>query len=939
MKPGRNDPCFCGSGKKYKKCCGQDQSATNAAHYPCSIADSNLRRDRQRLVSLECTEFNRLLTLANAGRHAEVEAKAHTLVSTNPTFGLIWKALGASQLMQGKDALQALQRAAEFSQDDPETHAILGLAYQNRGRFDDAVASYRKALLIEPDHVMTLVNMGNAMRNLGHLDNALESYRRALDIDPGMTDAHNNLGNVLRELGRLDEAVRSFRHVIEIRPNFAAAHGNLGNALLELGQLNTAVESYRQALDIDPDLTEVHNNLGNALRELGRISDAVASYCRALDIEPNMPEAHNNLGNALRDSGDLDEAVASYRRAIKLKPSYAEAYGNVGDVLLQLGRTDEAVASYQRALEIKPRYAAARSNLGNALHLLGRLDDAVISYRCALEINPELIEAHFNLGNALRDRGDLNEAVESYCWAIKLNPSYAKAHNKLAAVLLDLGQHEEAVASYRRALEIEPGMSEAHNNLGNALQDLDRLDEAVECYRRAIEVRPSYADAHFNLGNALLAKVRLDDAGESYRRALALNPTFATAHTNLGIVLRLQSRTSEAEASCHRAIEIAPESASAIAFLGELHADKGEFAEAEQLFKRAISIEPNFPEAWAGIVRCRKMGDSDANWLGAAQRIVDQRLRPRQEINLRFAIGKYFDDMKDFERAFSSYQRANALTKMHASKYDRQGVTGVVDWITQTFDRKWLRESRGDAIPSERPVLVVGMPRSGTTLVEQILASHPAVYGAGELTFWGTAMGANESPLAEGETRASKSRKLGREYLQLLQNLSADALRVVDKMPANFLHLGLIYAALPNAHIIHMQRNPIDTCLSIHFQYFAIAYSYACDLEDLAHYYSEYVRVMDHWRSVLPNGTVLDVPYEGLIEDQGYWSRQMVDFLGLPWDQRCIEFHQTRRTVVTTSRWQVRQKINNASVGRWHNYDKFVGPLRRLLNLVPNRGL
>jgi hypothetical protein len=220
-------------------------------------------------------------------------------------------------------------------------------------------------------------------------------------------------------------------------------------------------------------------------------------------------------------------------------------------------------------------------------------------------------------------------------------------------------------------------------------------------------------------------------------------------------------------------------------------------------------------------------------------------------------------------------------------------------------------------------VLIVGMPRSGTTLAEQILASHPQVQGAGELPFWNAAAGRWIAP-PSGE---STLRQFAEDYLAVLDEASPDAPRVVDKMPANFMFLGLIHAALPRARIIHLTRNPIDTCLSIYFQNFGTVHAYANDLDDLAHYYGQYLRVMDHWRRVLPTGVLLDVPYEALVENPEHWSRAMIEHIALPWHARCLEFHATARMVSTFSKWQVRQPIHRASVARWRHYEKFLGPL------------
>jgi tetratricopeptide (TPR) repeat protein len=484
-------------------------------------------------------------------------------------------------------------------------------------------------------------------------------------------------------------------------------------------------------------------------------------------------------------------------------------------------------------------------------------------------------------------------------------------------------------------VQIRPGYAEAHHNLGDALLRLGRPDDAVASYQRALAHSPDFAEAHNNLGNAQCGLGLLDDALASYRRALQLRPDFPAAHANLGIALRLAGQADAAEASCRRALAIDPNFAASIAALAEISADQGRFAEAEQLFQRAIAVEPETAEAWVGISRLRKMTAADAAWLAQAQRIAARPLPPQKQVQLRYAIGKYFDDTQQFEQAFDNYRRANELTRRYRTGYDRQQMTQAVDSIIRCYDRDWLRRACIDGDASVRPVFIVGMPRSGTTLAEQILASHPSVFGAGELMFWNSAA-AGHKPAASGApgtgewAHAGAVGGLARNYLHMLERLSADAPRVVDKMPGNFLHLGLIHAALPCAHIIHMRRNPIDTCLSIYFQHFEAFHSYATDLDDLAHYYQQYRRLMTHWQTILPAQAMLDLSYEALVGDQEACSRSMVEFIGLPWDPQCIEFHRTSRRVISASKWQVRQKISSSSVGRWRNYEQFIAPLMRL---------
>jgi tetratricopeptide (TPR) repeat protein len=426
MKPGRNDPCPCGSGKKYKKCCEAKSGGIKA-------------------VAPTPAECSQLASLFNARRFAEVEALARSLIAQYSESGLVWKLLGSSLELQGKDGLSAFQRATELLPGDAQAHCNLGNALNERGRLDEAVASYRRAVKIKPDLAEAHCNLGIALSDLGRLEEAVASCRRALVIDPDFAGTHYNLGNNLKDLGRLDEAVASYRRAVAIKPDYTKAYSNLGIVLKDLGRLDEAVASFRRALAIQPDSAELHGNLGNVLKdELGRPAEALESYRRALEIKPDYIEAHYNLGSALSDLGQLDKAVASYRRALEIKPDYVEAYLNLGTVLKDLGQLDEAVTSYRRALAIKPDYAEAYYNLGIALKDLGQIDDAVASFRRALKINPDYVEAHSNLGGALKYLGQLDEGVASCRRALEIQPDNAGARWNMSLLLLALGRYTEA---------------------------------------------------------------------------------------------------------------------------------------------------------------------------------------------------------------------------------------------------------------------------------------------------------------------------------------------------------------------------------------------------------------------------------------------------------------------------------------------------------------
>jgi tetratricopeptide (TPR) repeat protein len=609
----------------------------------------------------------------------------------------------------------------------------------------------------------------------------------------------------------------------------------------------------------------------------------------------------------------------------------AEGLLEAADALRSQGRVPESLPLYRQALQIQPHYTAAHNNLGNALLQLGQHADAVAAYRLALAQSPENADIHCNLANALRELGELPEALVESERAIALNPQLSMAHNNLGLVLAARGQRAEAVVSYRRALSLSPAYIEALNNLGNVLRELGERTEAVALHRKAIELDPQRAASHCSLGTVLCELQRLEEAVVSFRQALALHADDAPTHLGLATALRMQGRGSEAEASCRQALVLEPRHVEALTLLGELQADRGRFAEAQQLFQRALAIDPDSSSVYCSLATHRKMTTADSDWLRGAEGLLAKPLPLGHEISLRYALGKYCDDLQHYDQAFGHYRRANELTKRYGRVYEEAKLSRHVEQIMRGCDAAVLRRPHGEASASELPVFIIGMPRSGTSLTEQILASHPQAFGAGELRFWNKAFGAFAKAQLKSDDGATLIPGMARAYLERVTALAGGALRVVDKMPANFLYVGLIHAAFPRARFIHMQRHPIDTCLSIYFQNFFDMGPHANDLGSLAHYYGEYLRITSHWRAVLPATALLEVPYEGLVDDQQGWTRRMLDFIGLPWDPRCLEFHQTERVVMTASRWQVRQKLNATSVGRWRNYEHYIGPLRALV--------
>jgi tetratricopeptide (TPR) repeat protein len=495
--------------------------------------------------------------------------------------------------------------------------------------------------------------------------------------------------------------------------------------------------------------------------------------------------------------------------------------------------------------------------------------------------------------------------------------------------LFEQAAYAEAAGLYEEAAELDSSHAEALNNLGSSLSFLGRYEEAEQYFRQAIAIKPNYSEAHGNLGNLLRMKANLVVAEASLRRALKLRPTFTEARINLGLTLTFLGRMREAKGCFAKVMKTAPRNVQALHGMGQIAALEGRFEDADSIFKQIIKLDPKMPAAWASLIGTRKMTSADGEWFKKAEEIATSGVLPLEEATLRFAMGKYCDDVDDFAQAFQNFKRGNDLLKTAAEDYDRKERSHLVDQLIRVCTRDVISKIGAAGSSSARPVFVVGMPRSGTSLTEQIIAAHPMAFGAGELHFWQTLV-EKDTGLIQSILSEPNRRKVAEEYLRILEGHSANAVRVVDKAPVNSDFLGIIYSVFPNARVIYMQRDPIDTCLSCYFQQFLTGLNFTFDLSDLVHYYQEHQRIMAHWRAVLPPGFILNVPYEELVADQATWSRKILEFIDLEWDPRCLEFHTNKRQVVTASAWQVRQKVYQSSVARWRNYEKFIGPLKAL---------
>jgi tetratricopeptide (TPR) repeat protein len=581
-------------------------------------------------------------------------------------------------------------------------------------------------------------------------------------------------------------------------------------------------------------------------------------------------------------------------------PRAAPAIGPVTDA----GRFLEAFSPLQQAIRQGGHAPAAdqRSsqsaqellNLAARHEAEGRRDDAVAALRMAVRHAPDSAIAHYNLGLICCKAGRLPEAIASLRQATVLQPDFGRAQFRLGTALLEQGQDDEAIPALRAAAALGTRARQANAMLGDMLWTHGDIAGAVDCYRRATDESTL---GRLSAAKALMAEEKFAAAAAALRRALALDPSDAEVRWLLGNILVFE----------------------------------GQLGEAVRLFERAVELAPQWVNAYYSLSSAKRFTEADRPLVARMTTVLETAaLGDSARMKLEYALGKAFDDLKDYAAAIRHFDAANRIEKGLAS-YDRAPLLSRVDELIARCTPDYFAQHAGLGVDDETPILVVGMPRSGTTLVEQIISSHPRVAGAGELEFWVQRGSEWEESGPDGLTEAATHR-LAEDCLAELRRVAPGAARVTDKMPRNFLWLGLIHLVFPRARIIHCRRHPVDTCLSIYFTHFTRLTSFASDRGNLAFDYQQYQRLMAHWRAVLPPDRFLEVNYEALVADQEAGTRRLIEFCGLEWDDACLRPEGNERIVQTASSWQARQPVYRSSVARWRNYEPWLGELRELLD-------
>ncbi|HJQ17497.1 MAG TPA: sulfotransferase [Allosphingosinicella sp.] len=696
---------------------------------------------------------------------------------------------------------------------------------------------------------------------------------------------------------------------------------------------------------------------------------------RQKQISMSGPKAVEMAGK-LFAQGRYQQAVDLCRQIIKNHPNNGDAYNIMGVSLNALGQSQEGVAMLREAIKRMPGNAIFHANLGEIERQRRHPVEARQSLMKAVQLDPKQASAHNNLGILHFERREYRLAVASYLKAVEANPRFAEAYNNLANASRFVGEHDKALGYYHKALQFREQYPEAYNNLGTLLRDQGKLPEAEHAYRKAMMQNPKYMEAYNNLANLMFVQNRDADALRVLSDALRIDENHPATLT---ITARVQLRRSNfpaAEQAARRAIAAAPESADAMVALGQVFHETDRYDQAVEILTKAVEAAPNSPEArnFFGvalksvgrledgkeqILKAIELNSNNYGSYANLNDLIDFKERPdlvekMEEIYksrnpddprlmaLNFGFAKALDDIGQHERALSFYIKG-ATQKRAQLTYNEEETTKFFNEIKETFNAEQFKNRPFQGLPNNRLVFIIGMPRSGSTLVEQILSSHPDVYGAGEVKYLARAIGQMRDrfpsipkfPELYKGMEAFHFEMLGRSYLSQILPTVGSAKKVTDKLLTNYFFAGLINLIFPNAKFVHTRRNPVDTCLSGFTKLFKDDMPHSYDFGELGRYYLAYKSLMDHWHQVLPAGTIIDVDYEEVVADVEGNARRLVDFVGLDWDPACVEFHKSSRPVKTASVAQVRRLVYTASVERWRKYGPGLQPLIDALGYVP----
>ena len=657
----------------------------------------------------------------------------------------------------------------------------------------------------------------------------------------------------------------------------------------------------------------------------------------------NPKQAAFDHALAILKDGNATKAEELCRAALAEDPRDLGMRVLLGTALNREQQYAEAELELHAALDIKPDIPKALRELSTALLAQGRGDDALECLQRVISMDPNKSSAHFDLSTAAAKLGKNDEAQAALEESFRLDP---KRRDLFEAIQLHRdGRPKDAELKLRDILREQPSNATATRMLGNIALDEGRYRMAARLLRNAVKLAPDYYGAWVDLSRALTEFEKPDEAREAISEVIKLDKHLAYPYVLLGNLESKIGDYEEAVTAFETALDRQADHGGALAGLGHALKTIGRQEQAIDRYRRCVQNYPAFGEAWWSLANLKTFRFNDDEVAALETHVDDERLNDEARVNLNFALGKAYEDRGALENAFDHYDRGNKLRRPHES-YDPVQTEAAHDRIIGTITIELIKSKQAQAKQQNDPIFIVGLPRSGSTLIEQILASHSDVDGTHELpdlprvvrTINQWQIQGKGYPDAVAMLDELQVRELGEQYLESTRRYRQQGARFTDKMPNNFSMVGLLALILPNAKIVNARRHPLDSCMGSYKQLFYRGQSFTYDLVELGEYYLEYQRMMDHWHELLP-GSVLDVHYENMVADQEKQTRRLIEYCDLPWQEQCLRFYETERAVNTASSEQVRQPIYSKSINSWRRFEDQLEPLievlEPLLTLLP----
>ena len=635
---------------------------------------------------------------------------------------------------------------------------------------------------------------------------------------------------------------------------------------------------------------ELYNAASKAFPKSKRVRQGLAQLDLAKPIisEKQVPKDLIDELARLYNQRKFNTVVERGAQITKQYPDAFIIWNILGAANSALGRMQIASEAFEKVIQINPKYADGFNNLGVVLQNQGKLDEAIKAYKSALSLKPEYADAHNNMANALKNQSKLNEAIKAYKKAVNFRPDYPEAYFNMGNTFTIMGEIDQAIASYQQALLLKPNYVEAYRNIGAVLQEQGKSKEAITFYRKALSLRPDYAEVYNNIGTALQDQRNLGEALASYQNALSLRPDYAEVYFNMGTALQEQGKLGDAISS----------------------------------YRKVLNLNPEHTKAHRHISLLLKYQPEDPQITSVGDLLKRNDMRDNDRCQLYYTYAKMKEDLGEFHTAYNNYVEGGRLKKKLLNyEFSRDVIKFQKIKNTASKLNNFTLKKPSESINSI-PIFILGMPRSGTTLVEQIISSHSQVSGAGELQF----MDRFGSSLYHGDQKITAENVLQfrNSYLHELEKISNGHLFVTDKMPHNFLSIALILTALPEAKIVHVKRNPQATCWSNFTHYFStegLGYSY--DLKETVKYFMLYRDLMHFWESQYSKN-IYHLDYEKLVLEQETETINLIEYLGLNWENGCLSPQNNRRIVKTASQQQVKRKVYPGSSDAWHKYEPYI---------------